>query len=271
MGILVHINVVLLLALRTEMIKIIPFLLILTLCFSCKKEEDKPQEYGSYILRLTDSPGEYDHVYIDIQDVSVNVSGQGWIDIGPQVPGIYDLLSYNNGIDTLLSIATLPEGTITQIRLILGSNNSIVVNGNSHSLIVPAAQQTGIKLNVNTTISASLDVIEWIDFDAGKSVVEQGNNVYKLLPVLRSYTNTTNGRIKGVLLPADALGYIQAIQGTDTLIAIPENSGFFQFSGLSGTYQLNFIPTSASYSQQTTYNNSVAGSQILDVGIVTLQ
>ncbi|MES2556498.1 MAG: DUF4382 domain-containing protein [Bacteroidota bacterium] len=250
--------------------KTIPFFLLLLLVFSCKKEEDEPQEYGSYMLRLTDSPGEYDHVYVDIQDVSVNVSGQGWIDIGPQVPGIYDLLSYNNGIDTLLSSATLPEGTITQIRLILGSNNSIVVNGISHNLQVPAAQQSGIKLNVHTTISASLDVIEWIDFDAGKSIVEQGNNVYKLVPVLRSYTNATNGRIKGVLLPVDASAYVEAIQGTDTLIAIPESSGFFQFSGLSGTYQLNFIPTNVSYSQQTTFNNAVSGSQILDVGIITL-
>ncbi|MBI3237811.1 MAG: DUF4382 domain-containing protein [Flavobacteriia bacterium] len=253
------------------MIKVIPLLLILLLVFSCKKDEDQPQEYGSYILRLTDSPGEYEHVYIDIQDVAVNVSGQGWIDIGPQVPGIYDLLNYNNGIDTLLSSATLPEGTITQIRLILGSNNSIVVSGTNYNLIVPAAQQSGIKLNVQTTISSSLDVIEWIDFDAGKSIVDQGNNVYKLLPVLRSYTNASNGRIKGTLLPVDALGYIRAIQGTDTLLAIPESSGFFQFSGLSGTYQLDFIPTNVSYSQQTTYNNSVTGSQILDIGIITLQ
>ena len=247
-------------------------LLLLTLSIvSCKKDEEANQEYGSYILRLTDSPGEYDHVYVDIADVSVNISTVGWVDIGPQVPGIYDLLAYDNGLDTLLSNATLPTGTITQIRLILGTNNSVVVNGVSHNLSVPSAQQSGIKLTINSTISANSTLIEWLDFDAGKSVKLLGNGTYQLNPVLHNFSAATNGRINGTLLPADALAYVAAIKGNDTLIAIPEANGFFQFSGLSGNYQLDFIPTIQTYSSQTLTNNVVIGNQISSIGTITLQ
>lgn len=252
------------------MFKTLPLLLIIILLYSCKKENEASQEFGSYILRLTDSPGEYEHVYIDIQDVSVNISGTGWVDIGPQTPGIYDLLTYNNGLDTLLSNATLPSGTITQIKLILGSDNTVVINGISHNLTVPSAQQSGIKINVSTTIPANGAVVQWIDFDAGKSIIELGNNNYQLKPVLRTFTENTNGRINGTVLPVDAQAYIMATQGNDTLFAIPEADGFFQFSGLAGTYQLDFIPVNNNYSSVTTYNNSVTGNQLLNIGVITL-
>jgi hypothetical protein len=252
------------------MSRILPLLLITSLLYCCKKENQTTQEFGSYILRLIDSPGNYEHVYIDIQDISVNVSGTGWVDIGPQAPGIYDLLAYNNGLDTLLSNATLPSGTISQIRLLLGTNNTITVNGISYNLTIPSLQQNGLKINVNTSIPANGSVVQWIDFDAGKSIVELGNNNYQLKPVLRTFTENTNGKISGTLLPPDAQAYIRAIQGNDTLIAIPESNGFFQFSGLSGTYELDFIPDNPNYSSVITYNNSVSGNQLLNIGIVTL-
>lgn len=252
---------------------VVPLICIALFCFSCKKEnQGTANAFGTYILRLTDSPGEYEHVYVDIQDVSVHIAGTGWIDIGPQVPGIYDLLAYNNGLDTLLSQGTLPAGTISQIRIILGSNNSAVINGTTHALSVPSAQQSGVKINVNTAIAANGTTIQWIDFDAGKSISQLPNATYQLKPVLRAYNNSTNGRIKGFVLPGDASPYVKAFNTTDTLLAIPEANGFFQFSGLStGTYQLDFIPGNSSYSPQSLYNNVISGSQITDIGVITLQ
>jgi len=248
------------------------FILLLILCLSCKKYKESEKEvYGSYILRLTDSPGEYDHLYIDIQQVSVNVDGIGWVDVGPQAPGIYDILSFDNGMDTLLVNASLPVGTVNQIRLKLGTNNSVVISGISHNLIVASSEQSGIKLNVNTGIYENSATVEWMDFDAGKSVIELGNGSYRLKPVLHSFSASNNGRINGMLLPAAALAHVEAIKGSDTLVAIPEDDGFFQFSGLQGNYKLRFVPSNQTYSEQTLMNNQVSGNQLISIGTITLQ
>lgn len=41
----------------------------------------------------------------------------------------------------------------------------------------------------------------WLDFDAGRSVVEIGNGNYILKPVIRIYSEATSGAIKGSVLP----------------------------------------------------------------------
>jgi hypothetical protein len=57
--------------------------------------------------------------------------------------GIYNLLNFSNGLDTLIAIGTLNIATVQQIRLILGLNNSVVVNNVSHPLSTPSAEQLG--------------------------------------------------------------------------------------------------------------------------------
>src|ERR1051325_8118562 len=74
-------------------------------------------------VKLTDSPGDYQEVNIDIQGVEVNseegVQTSGWRALDVE-KGIYNLLELTNGLDTLLGSAVLPAGRISQIRLILG-------------------------------------------------------------------------------------------------------------------------------------------------------
>lgn len=54
-------------------------------------------------IRLTDAPGDYEEVNIDIQGVQVHTAGEdngsGWksLDI---TPGVYNLLELTNGLDT---------------------------------------------------------------------------------------------------------------------------------------------------------------------------
>src|SRR5882724_6605827 len=97
---------------------------------SCKKSDSGASHLE---VRLTDAPAGYDAVYIDIQKVEVNVSGdtgtiRGWQTINLLHPGVYNLLNFKNGIDTLLAATDLPAGTLSQMRLVLGNNNSVVIN-----------------------------------------------------------------------------------------------------------------------------------------------
>src|ERR1700733_5317904 len=98
--------------------------------FSCNKNNSTGS--GHLQVMLTDGPAEYDAVYIDVQKVEVNVSSDsgtstGWQTVNLLRPGVYNLLAFSNGIDTLLAAADLPAGTLSQMRLVLGPNNSVII------------------------------------------------------------------------------------------------------------------------------------------------
>lgn len=162
--------------------------------------------------------------------------------------GVYDILDFRNGLDTLLLQASLPAGKIGQIRLVLGANNSVVVNGTSYPLNTPSAQESGLKLNLHNVLEANGAYTFWIDFDAAKSIVTTGNGGYKLKPVIRAYSEATNGQLKGYVLPLNAGATVYAAMGTDTLTAIPNTAdGFFRISGMaSGAYQVWVTPAAGS-------------------------
>ncbi|PUZ21709.1 carbohydrate-binding protein [Chitinophaga parva] len=253
---------------KISLLLILPAILIFA---ACKK--DNKSGTAAVTMRLTDAPAAYDHVFIDIQRVEVTMEGSSTTTITPVHPGVYDLLSLKNGLDTLLAQTTLPAATIGQIRLVLGSNNSLVVNGTSYPLNTPSAQESGLKLNFHQSLSADSAYTIWIDFDAAKSIVQTGNGGYKLKPVIRAYSAITNGQIKGYVLPLAAGAIVYAAAGTDTLSAIPNTTdGFFRISGLAtGTYKVWITPAMGTGLQPyTNANVSVSYGIQTDLGTITL-
>jgi len=236
--------------------------------YSCSKDKD-----GNAKVRvmLTDAPGVYDAVYVDIQRIEFNVHNE-WHTLNPVVPGVYNLMELSNGIDTLMGDILLPAGQISQIRLILGNQNSVVVNGVSHALNTPSGQQSGLKLNLNTTLEAGKSYTIWLDFDAGKSIVATGSGMYNLKPVIRAYSDLTNGRIQGNVQPFTANTIVYAISGNDTFAAIPDAAGNFLISGLpQGTYSVWFDADAATgFNDQTVNNVSVTFGNITVLSPVIL-
>lgn len=154
----------------------------LTLFISCKKESG-----GSSTLnvRLTDAPAEYQEVNIDLEKIHVKLSGDSaaWIELNT-IPGVYNLLALQNGVDTLIGAATLPVEVVKEIRLVLGTDNTIKVDGSVYPLIIPSGSESGLKIKVNKKLQATIETLI-IDFDAALSVHEEGNGNYKLKPVLK--------------------------------------------------------------------------------------
>ncbi|MEJ2507668.1 MAG: DUF4382 domain-containing protein, partial [Ignavibacteriaceae bacterium] len=58
----------------------------------------------------------------------------------------FDLLQLRNGANVLLGDAELQAGSYTQIRLIVTSENYVIVQGIKTLLTIPSGIQTGIKL-----------------------------------------------------------------------------------------------------------------------------
>jgi len=162
------------------------------LLVSCDKEDDDNQT-SQLRVNLTDGPiDELDSVNIDIREVNIKLGDDtltagddesGWVNIGVN-QGIYDLLSYQNGVDTLLASGTIPTGYVKEIRLVLGTNNSVIDSfGVSHPLTIPSGSSSGLKIKVNRPVYGPVDSL-LLDFDAALSITNEASG-YKLRPVIK--------------------------------------------------------------------------------------
>lgn len=207
--------------------------------------DDDSSDMARIQVRLTDSPSDYDAVLIDVQSIQINFpdDDEGWILLGTN-KGVYDLLQLTNGIDTLLADGSVPEGTISQLRLILGEDNFVVMDGDTLTLSTPGAQQSGLKLKINETLLSGITYVLMLDFDAARSIVKAGNSgKYNLKPVIRVLTMAADGAITGVVEPAQAAPVVYALQGDDTVASTfaSDTSGMFLLKGLAaGSYTLGF-------------------------------
>ncbi len=202
-----------------------------------EKDPDNANLPAKLEIRMTDAPALYDEVNIEVLSVSVhaaNEEGADWIDYPLAHPGIYNLLDYQNGVDTLLITEEIPASKIKEVRLILGDNNSVVVDGMEYKLTTPSAQQSGLKFKFSNDV-----VLEpgktyrlWIDFDAGRSIHQTGSGKYMLKPVIRAFAEAYGGSIVGQIAPADLFYEVKAILNLDTLTTYPKD-GRFAFIGLA--------------------------------------
>lgn len=152
---------------------------------SCKKNEIQTEGNSKLTVRMIDAPGDFQQVNVEVLEIQVHSENGGWTSL-PTVSGIYDLLSLQNDVSaTLVDQGVLPAGKMNQFRMILGSNNTVMVDSTLYDLTTPSAQQSGLKINVKTDFAPNELYEIIIDFDAEASVVEQGNGNYSLKPVLK--------------------------------------------------------------------------------------
>jgi hypothetical protein len=223
-------------------IKIILSFIMLGLIINSCNNDDTNASYP-YSVRLTDAPGPYDEVNVDIQ--GIEVIGEDGKTVALNVKkGIFNLLEFSNGVDTLLATDSLEISSVKQIRLILGANNTVVLDGVSYPLRTPSAEQSGLKLKVNQTLQEGILYTVLLDFDANKSVVKLGNGEYQLKPVIRTIEKAISGSIKGKITPIGKMAVVEATSSTAISYTSNVNeNGDFLVMGLSpGTYTITITP-----------------------------
>lgn len=101
---------------------ILSFIILGFIMISCNNDDDNNNTINAtypYAVRMTDAPGPYDAVFIDLQSVEITGSGGQTVTLNVH-PGVYNLLDYTNGTNVLIATDTLEVATVEQIRLILG-------------------------------------------------------------------------------------------------------------------------------------------------------
>jgi hypothetical protein len=245
---------------------------------SCSKNDKSTGTSGRLQVSLTDGPDpSVKEVWVDIQQIEILMGDTSKpIILNGSHPGMYNLLDFSDGKDTLLADATIPPGTISQIRLILGDNNYIITKDDVKiPLKTPSAQESGLKVQVHQEVSGGILYRLTLDFNAGMSIVKAGNSGnYLLKPVLRIISLIpSGGDIFGVVIPDSAKTFVFAIQGLDTIASTSTDttSGKFLFKDIpAGNYSLFFLPSDTTL-KQTSINAVVALGQITNVDTIRLQ
>ena len=225
------------------------------------------------IVRLTDAPGNFQQVNVDITGVEFKVNNDAIVNLNV-VPGVYNLLDYVNGLDVLIASADVPSGKLSQIRLILGTNNTVKVDDVVCPLSTPSAMQSGLKLNVNSTLTPGVEYSLLLDFDAKQSIVLTGNGVYQLKPVIKVVDEAISGSISGRVVTTLALpASITATDGTNTYSTSTAANGGFLLRGVAArTYTVTVTPTiplNSGYTIKTFNNVSVTVGNLKELGAMT--
>jgi len=260
---------------KTLLFRTLFFATLIIITFnSCSKlaKDSSSSNRARLQVYLTDDPANYDEVLIDVQDIKINFTNDtasGWQSLANVKKGQYDLLTLVNDKDTMLADAEIPTGRIQQIRLILGSENYVNVNGNMIKLTTPSAQQSGLKLNIHQDVVNGILYKVLLDFDAAKSIVQAGNSgKYILKPTIRTTLEAQGGSIRGWVLPDTLTTAIFAINGPDTIASTfaASNGGYF-FKGIPvGTYSLSFLANDTTFlpEERNGINVSLANVTVVD-------
>jgi hypothetical protein len=273
-------------------------LLVFVVPFSCQKDTGKkadiPEGQQRVKIYLSDNPVNYDAVYVDIQQVIVQVipdSCRGgdnnnndcyddneyhcsvWDTLDIRA-GVYNLLDLSNGTDTLLANGLTLEGRINKIKLVLGNSNSVLIDSVSYPLTLWNNQHTvtiQVKgADIDELTSEELQL--WLDFDAGGSIVRVSNNRFVLKPKIKIFVPDLTASIQGKVLPKQADAVVSAVANGDTLVAIPNHqSGWFKIRGLRGSTAVVFVNATAGNYQDTTITGvTLQSGRATDLGTIRL-
>ncbi|MBL0232643.1 MAG: DUF4382 domain-containing protein [Chitinophagaceae bacterium] len=273
---------------RTTKTMLVVFLVASSLLYACQKELNNSTNANLNSphptkIYLTDHQTPiFDSVFVDIQGLEVKLEDDtighgGWVSLSIR-SGVYNILRFRNGLDTLFGTGTLPNGRLSKIRITLGSRNSAMKNGQSFPLTLKSEdRQVEAELNSgNFEIDNNGQLMLWIDFDASQSIQVDNsgsgnNNGYRLRSHINIFSRSNSGSIEGKVVPAAADALVMAINGTDTAMAVPDDDdGEFKIVGLNaGTYRL-FIDGQNGYLDSTINNIIVRKGEDAHVPTVTL-
>lgn len=238
---------------------------------SCQDE----QKVQTALVRtfLVDAPGDYQQVLVDVQAVRFHVSGDttsdsanGWQDLEGFTPAVYDLLELTNGTEALLGEIEITDEKVGQVRLVLGDNNSVMVDSMSYPLTIPSGAESGLKIIINEKVEPGFTYNLILDFDAARSIKETGKGDYKLRPVIKTHFEATSGSIAGVVEPANNDVVVYAIDANnDTNSTFPSSEGNFLFHSLdAGTYDVTAVSDSLGNSSTESTTVVIGETAVVD-------
>lgn len=265
---------------------------------------------GTVNTSISDPPGgcgvTADHVFVTVTKVTAHLSA----DAGPTDSGwqtLVDLTSAPRQIDlgsldtascllTQLGSTTLPAGKYQQIRFYLLANNASAGPSNNacssvgtfncvqpsggaiEPLLLSSEAQTGIKIpssqitSGGLTVSAGQAVDLNINFNAGCSLVHQGNGQWRLKPVLHAgQIQTNNNALSGTVIDSSTQ---KPIAGANVYLEQPSNGIDIVMDGKATNATGNFsfcpLPAGDTFDVVVTFEDTSGATPVTYNATITL-
>lgn len=264
---------------KTLLALLVSFILIALLIISCKKEVSTqndavlPPGKSELKIMMTDDPSViFDSIFLDIQRVEVKVedsAGRERWDTLTIRAGVYNILRFRNGLDTLLAVGYIPNGEVEKIRITLGNRNSVVLKG----VTIPL---TNIDKIITIDVHGDVDHLDprhlriWLDFD-GHGSIRFHNGRWELKLKIGHFSRHSSGELEGEIKPSAALpASVAVIAGTDTLRAITDHDGEFKIRGIRANHVKVIITPSNNYKDSIINNVPIRINDDTDLGKIVL-
>jgi len=199
---------------------------------ACSQGVTGPAGSARLSLLLKDAPGDVTHAWVDVKEVylqgsvsDTTASDSGKVVLLDKETGLIDLTQLADSARKLADQVTVPAGTYSQLRLVIGgavvqtstgiySLGGAVPPGTDATAITgdlrcPSCQQSGLKVNLP---DGSLDLqtgsrILVLDFDVTQSFghIAGQSGMWVMHPVIRTSTVEASGSIAGKVTLADSV------------------------------------------------------------------
>ena len=213
-------------------------------CDSTGTMSENGDAEGRFTLRLTDNPADLEEVNVTVDRVdlvSEDADTDDMDDEDGEEPGDEDdsededdeiitltdedrtinLLQLQDGVTTTLADVTVPEGTYTQLRFVLGSENFVVTSdGEEQPLQVPSGMETGIKIILpEVEVENDGDQIDiTLDFDVEESLIRAGaSGRYIFKPTVKVKSVQVNGE---AVQTVEVDGAVSSVDGSGETVTV---------------------------------------------------
>lgn len=240
---------------------------------SCKKDNKVSQ--GQMEVRMTDSPGDFVALNVEITKIEAYLENSGWVTINETTKEI-NILDLTNGAEvTLVSNTNVQAGTYTKLRLTFSGENSLTFNGsggsNTVNLSFSSSQNHQVEVPIHCVVNVGVTSSILLDFNVGLSVKES-NGGYVLDPVVTEISDPNTG-VQGHISGATqaAISLSNASHSASTYM---NTNGYFLIKGVpDGTYLLKIeakVLGEVVVSQKNIQNVIVSKGEIKSLGSIQI-
>lgn len=246
----------------TKHIKKITFLAIALafLVVGCTKDDVTPNgnnnaEPGTFKVRMTDSPADFEALDVEIVKVEAYLQGEGWVTLNNETE-TYSVLDLNNGVETVIASQTSAEakaGTYTMVKLTFGSNNKLQLNAAATLELGPIAINTNglvdlrfegekeVIIEIDEEVNGQSGASILLDFNVASSIKKDAQE-YVIDPVVDEIKNAETG-VRGEVEGAVS-AMVMISSDADSFSTYINAEGKFLLRGMEeGTYTLTCIPS----------------------------
>jgi hypothetical protein len=262
-----------------KMIRILSVAALAAFVFTaCDKDDDNDNNNNgnatAFKVRMTDAPGNYSALNVDITKVEAYIEGTGWVTLNSNTQST-DVLTLTNGTEMVLSNKLAAQtGHYTRLRLTMGENNTVTVQNNSgyntYDLGWTGSSDNTVEVNIDRTVSTGSTTSVLLDFNVAESVNADILGNYSLMPTVTWIEDEATG-VKGQVTGA-ARGVLTFTSGANTYTTYLANDGRFMIRGMeNGIYDMTLsgMHTGATdIDEMEMQDIVVANGQITNMGSV---